>query len=137
MNAETRLSFHQLLIKHAEVFARNDSDLGRTDVVCHDIDTGETRPICPRRIPKALQSEFEQEMQNIVDKGVIERGQSKWAFLVVLVRKKDDSLRFCVDNHHLNDITKFDTYSLPRIDKTLEALSGAKLFCTLDLLSGY
>ena len=42
LDAETRLSFRQLLIKHAAVFALNDNDLRRTDVVCHDIDTGET-----------------------------------------------------------------------------------------------
>ena len=59
---------------HAKVFARNDSVLGRTDVVCHDINTGETRPILQpsRRIPTALQSDFEQDMQNMVDGGVIE-----------------------------------------------------------------
>ena len=57
LDAETRLSFRQMLIKHAAVFARNDSDLGRTDVVCHDIDTSKIRPIRQpsRRIPTTLQ----------------------------------------------------------------------------------
>lgn len=139
LDLNTRHNFRQLLIKHAGVFAKDDNDLGRTDLVSHDIDTGDIRPIRqpPRRIPTALQEEFDKEMQGMIDKGVIEQGQSPWASPVVLVRKKDGTLRFCVDYRRLNEKTEFDAYPLPRIDETLEALSGAKFFSTLDLLSGY
>jgi len=56
---------------------------------------------------------------------------------VVLVRKMDGEVRFCVDYRALNKITKKDVYPLPRIDETLEALGGALLFTTLDLRAGY
>jgi len=131
--------FAELLMKHHAVFAAHDKDLGRTDLVKHHIDTGDARPIRqpPRRLPISQQADCEKEVQEMQSKGVIEQGQSPWSSPVVLVRKKDGSLRFCVDYRKLNAVTKFDAFPLPRIDETLDALSGAKWFTTLDLLAGY
>ena len=56
---------------------------------------------------------------------------------MVLVKKKDQSLRFCVDYHHLNALTKKDVFPLPRIDDMLDQLSGMRIFSTLDAHSGY
>ena len=53
------------------------------------------------------------------------------------MQKKDGSLRFCVDYRKVNDVTRKDAYPLPRIDETLDTLSGSSWFTTLDLLSGY
>ena len=69
--------------------------------------------------------------------GAIRKSNSPWASAVVLVRKKDGSLRFCIDLHKLNSHTIKDAYSLPRIDKTLDCLNGAQIFTSLDLMSGY
>ena len=63
--------------------------------------------------------------------------ESPWASVVVLVRKKDGSLRFCIDLRKWNARTVQDAYSLPRIEETLDCLNGAQWFTSLDLKSGY
>ena len=62
---------------------------------------------------------------------------SPWASSIVLVKKKDGSLRFCIDYRELNSITKADVFPLPRIDDLLDQLGESKFFSTLDLASGY
>ena len=55
----------------------------------------------------------------------------------LIVKKKDRASQFCIDYHKLNDVTHYDAYPLPRIDATLDSLTGSTLFSTLDLASGY
>lgn len=63
--------------------------------------------------------------------------QSPWASPIVLVKKKNGSLRFCVNYWKLNKITRKDAYPFPRFDDTLDTLADARWFSTLDLISSY
>ncbi len=67
----------------------------------------------------------------------MEKSTGHWCSPIALVRKKDDTICFCVDYRKLNDATHKDAYLLPRINDILEALQGAKYFCSIDLASGY
>ncbi|GFW30211.1 hypothetical protein TNCV_3067631 [Trichonephila clavipes] len=122
-----------------DVFSRNSSDIGHTTVTQHRIDTADHPPIKqhPRRFPFAKQEEVGTLLREMQENDIIEPSSSPWASPIVLVRKKDGSTRFCVDYRKLNDVTKKDSYPLPRIDDTLDTLSGHKWFSTLDLKSGY
>ena len=73
----------------------------------------------------------------MLTQGVIQPSQSSSASPIILAKKKDGGIRFCVYYHQLNRVTKLDVFPLPRIDDTLDLLSGAKYFTTLDLASGY
>ncbi|KRZ03458.1 Transposon Ty3-G Gag-Pol polyprotein [Trichinella pseudospiralis] len=73
----------------------------------------------------------------MIHRDIIEPSCSPWASPIVLVNKKDGTCRFCVDYRQLNNVTQKDAHPLPRIDDTLDALSGAQWFSTLDLASGY
>jgi hypothetical protein len=129
----------ELLSESRAVFSDDSGALGRTDQVEHEIHTGNSRPIKQpaRRIPQHQREAVDELVADMLEKDVIEESSSPWASPIVLVKKKDGTLRFCVDYRQLNAVTEKDAYPLPLIDETLEACAGARWFSTLDLTSGY
>ena len=113
--------------------------MGSCSVVRHKIDTNDAQPIRQhfRRTPKAFEKEEETYLQEQLDARVIVPSSSAWASPVVLVRKKDQTVRWCCDFRKLNEVTVKDAYPLPRIDMCLDCLGSAKYFTTMDLQSGY
>ena len=139
LSAEERGQLQSCLQEYAGLFANGDLDMGSTDVLMHTIDTGDHPAIRqpPRHIPFALRCHVEKMIRQMEEQEVIQPSKSLWASLIVLVVKKDKTTRFCVDYRKLNAITKMAVYSLPRIDDSLDLLSGQQFYTTLDLASGY
>ena len=81
--------------------------------------------------------EVRNHLKEILELGAIRPSQSAWCNAMVLVRKKDGGLRFCIDFRLLNAHTKKDSYPLPRIQEALESLVDAGHFSCLDLKSGF
>lgn len=139
LTKDQTMRMRRLLSRYADVFSRGDLDLGRTSLVKHHIDTGSSRPVKqpPRRVGCVKRDEMRREVEKMAALGIIERSDSPWSSPVVLVDKKDGTKRFCVDYRALNDVTVKDSYPIPRIDDTLDALAGVSWFSTLDLKAGY
>ncbi|KAK3099399.1 hypothetical protein FSP39_003829 [Pinctada imbricata] len=139
LSDEQREKVAKFLIEFQDVFVSPEGNLGRTDVVRHTIDTGNTRPIKipPRRLHVAQREIVEKELDKMLKNDIIEPSSSPWSSPLLLVVKKDGSVRFCVDFRRLNSVTRKDAYPLPKIDETLDTLSGASWFSTLDLASGF
>ena len=129
----------RLLVEFKDSFALREDDVGRTQLVEHEIDTGDARPIkCrPRRLPLARQEACDKAVGNMLQAGVIEPSDSPWAAAVVMVPKKNGEWRLCSDYRPLNGVTKKDSYPLPRVDESLDLVSGSAWFSSLDLRSGY
>ena len=128
----------ELLVNYSHVFSQGRIPTGHTSVVKHSIPTSGAPIRQPlRRLPQALKSTVSDETHYMLDNKIIRPSSSPWCSPVVMVRKKDGSWRFCIDYRKLNAVTCRDAYPLPRIDSTLDSLSGATYFTTLDLASGY
>eukprot|EP00118_Oscarella_pearsei_P017903 m.180288 g.180288 ORF g.180288 m.180288 type:complete len:1472 (+) comp39243_c0_seq11:859-5274(+) len=136
---EEKRQLSVLVNAYADIFASSSTDLGRMPNVFHRIDTGDNYPVNqqPYRTSPAKQQEVERQIASMLDTGVIQESRSPWASPVVLVDKKDGSMRFCVDYQKLNHITKKDRYPLPRVDDSLDLLAGNEYFSSLDMQSGY
>ncbi|KAI3360380.1 hypothetical protein L3Q82_002248 [Scortum barcoo] len=126
----------QLLWEFKDIFALTEEEVGLTHLVQHEIDTGGARPIKtrPRRLPLAHQAAADSAIDEMLKAGIIE--PSGIIELTMVNKKKSTKMRFCVDYRPLNSVTKKDSYPLPRIDESLDLVSGSSWFSSLDLRSG-
>ena len=129
----------QLVLSYHDVFALDKNELGCTSAVEHEIHIIDSEPFKERfwRIPPPLLEEVHTSLWDMLDAGAIHPSQSPWCNTVMLVRKKDGTLHFCVDFRQLNAQTKKDLYPLPRIQEALESMAGAAHFSSMDLKSRF
>lgn len=121
------------------MFSQHEGDLGCTSLVQHEIPVVDTAPVRQRyrHLPRSLLTLVKAHVQELVDKEVAQPSCSPYAFPIVAVLKKDGTIRLCMDYRQLNTKTRKDASPFPRIEESLIALTGATLFSTLDLASGY
>ena len=129
----------QLLAKYHDVFSLDPTELGCTHLTKHAIKVTDDTPFKEhfRQIPPLIVEEVRNHLKEMLESGAIRPSQSAWCNAVMLVRKKDSGLCFCIDFQHLNAHTKKDSYLLPQIQEALESLVGASHFSCLDLKSGF
>lgn len=129
----------QLINDNKDLFDDKLSLPGNAQNVTHSIQTNTAKPInqAPYRAGPKERLVIQEQVDDMMRKRVIVPSKSAWASPIVLVPKKDGSIRFCIDYRRLNAVTQKDVYSLPRIDDYLSVLHNASWFSTFDLTSGY
>ena len=91
----------------------------------------------PYRTSTPEMLELKMQLQELLEKKYIRPGVSPWGAPVLFLKKKDGTLKLCIDYRHLNKVTMKDKYPLPRIDDLFDKMRGARLFSKIDLRSGY
>jgi len=139
LNESEKTKLAKLLVDFKDSFSKNEYDLGLTHLAEHVIDTGDAAPIKlpPRRVPQAFTGEDEKALDKLIKQGSVRPSTSPWSSPIQLVRKKDGSVRPCVDYRRLNAVTKKDAYPLPKIQECIDSVAGATTFSTLDVTSAY
>jgi hypothetical protein len=139
LNDDQKCILDSLLKRHINTFSKKKDDLGRANAIKHKINTGDINPIKQqtRHLPLTYEDESDREIRRLLDCGIIEASKSPWTLPIIPVTKKDGSTRLCIYYRTLNNVTIKDSYSLPRIDDSLDASRGSKWFSVLDLSSGY
>ena len=128
-----------LLKDYSDIFSVSKNDIGLTNMVNHEIDTGSVKPIaCQyRRIPFGLEDKVDQLIQELVEKNIIRPSESPWNAPLVVIPKKNGDLRLTVDYRKLNSVTKRPIFPIPDSNQLFDTLNGSAFFSTLDLSSGY
>ena len=127
-------------MEHHHIFSLDKNEIGCMDTVEHIIELIDDEPFKERfrRIAPPLLEEVRENLQDMLDGGgAIRPSKSPWCNAIVLVRKKDGTLRFCIDFRKLNARTKKYSFPLPRMQETMESMVGARFFSSMDLKSGF
>ena len=130
----------RLLMEYHDVFSLDKNEMGCTDATEHVIKLTKSEPFKERfrRIAPPLVGEVRETHPG--DAGWGERfvpSNSPWCNAVILVRKKDGTLRFCIDFRRLNDRMEKDLFPMPKMVDMMETMAGARIFLTMDLKSGF
>ena len=127
-----------LLMEYHNLFSLEKSKIGQTKMVKHTIvlKDPDTAPF-KEQFRRIQVEEVREHFKVMLEAGAIRPSNSPWCNAVVLVRKKDGSLQFCIDFRKLNSLTRKDSHPLPHIGETLDSLVGSSIYSTFDLTSGF
>ena len=129
-----REAIESVLDEYPDVFASNPKRPNTTFLMKHGIETGDALPVKARhtRVSPWAEQEINNQIKQMLENGVICPSNSPWASRVILVKKKDGTIRFAVDYRALNDLTKKDSYPIPEMKDILDKLHGSEYSSTLD-----
>ena len=129
----------KLLTTFHDIFSKHDFDLGRTDILEYEIDTGENAPVQSNPYGVAINRRpaYQEKLQKLIKYDLVEPSKSQYSSPVVIVPKPDKDFRMCIDYRKLNFITKSDRFSTPKISDVLDTMSGSTVFTSLDFSQSF
>ena len=136
---DQKAQVEKLLWDECELFAKNDTDIGLIPDLQMEINLTDEIPVneAYRHLPRKLYEDVKTYLNDLIINGWIKESKSSYASPVVCVRKKDGSMRLCVDYRKLNQKTIADRHPIPRVQDLLDGLHGQKYFTTLDMAKAY
>jgi hypothetical protein len=140
MSNKRKEIIEKLIRKYENIIEYDEEKLGKIKLVKHEIEIKENQePIVQKRYKETDEKGkfIKKEVEQLLKMGKIRESKSSWASPVTLAKKKGADYRFCIDYRRLNNVTKKDSYPLPRIDELLEKYKTARWFSSLDLAAGY
>ena len=139
LDEEKRKLMEEVLLEQKNMFSTSDSDIGDITDFQMDINVTDDVPVTEayRRIPPHLYKEVRDYIDDLLTNGWIRESFSAYSSPIVSVRKKDGTMRICVDYRALNGKTRPDAQPIPRIQDILDSLGGSKWFTTLDMSKAY
>ena len=139
-SSEEQIRSIPVVDEYADVFPNEIPELPPSRDIDFSIDLiPRASPVsaAPYRMAPAELVELKKQTEDLLEKKFIKPSASSWGAPVLLVKKKDESSRLCVDYQQLNKLTIKNKYPLPKIDELLDQLRGAAVFSKIDLRSGY
>ena len=141
LTVDQKHKLYGFLARNRDIFAKDMSELGVTNLHSHVIDTGDHAPVssAPYRQTPKMRAELERQLDDMLKQGIIEESNSVWHSPVVMVKKPNNEWRFCVDYRKLNAVTELMSFPIPHMSDVFDTLaqSKAEIFSTLDLRSGF
>ena len=140
MHPKIRRKLQDHLYRLREVFSEEGDDIGQTELVqCTIKLKSGTVPVRQKNRPlnPAMEEDLRKQLQQWLNKGVVEPSKSPWSSPLVPVRKKDGKIRWAVDLRLVNQCVVGDSYPLPRIEQLLETSGGHRIYSSLDASAAY
>ena len=141
LSNEQKQKLINFLSRNKDMFAKDISEIGKTNLHTHTIYTGQAKPVStpPYRQTPQMRAELDRQLEEMKRHGIIEESTSPWHSPVVMVKKPNNEWRFCVDYRKLNAVTEIMSFPIPHMSDVFDTLaeSKAEVFSTLDLRSGF
>ncbi len=139
LNEHQKQVVSQMLREESQSFSRSDDDIGCVESLQMNISLKDNEPVARTylSVPKPLYQEMKNYLQDLIAQGWVEKSTSSYSSPVVCVRKKDGTLRLCIDYRELNRKTHPDRHPIPRVQDIMDNLGGNTLFSLLDQGKAY